>query len=250
MLDDRGGPGAIFLAAAREVQQLLLLDAMHSTPGFQVQSAYQPTQQVGGDFFQVAPLRDGRILVMVGDVSGKGLKAAMNVSLIVGAIKMVAESTSSPAAILTELNAGLHGRLQNGFATCLALALAPDGTCTSATAGHPAPFLNDREIDLPGSLPLGMLSTAEYTETVTPLRQGDLLTLYSDGLLEARGKGGELYGFARLQSLIATRPSAQQALQAAIDFGQDDDITVLTITRLPLPHPELVAHATPVLAPA
>jgi serine phosphatase RsbU (regulator of sigma subunit) len=187
---------------------------------------------------------------MVGDVSGKGLKAAMNVSLIVGAIKMVTESNCSPAAILEGLNAGLHGRLQNGFATCLALALAPDGTCTSATAGHPAPFLNDREIDLPGSLPLGMLSTAEYTETVTPLRQGDLLTLYSDGLLEARGKGGELYGFARLQTLIATRPSAQKALQAAIDFGQDDDITVLTITRLPLPHTELVAHATPVLAPA
>jgi hypothetical protein len=131
---------------ARELQQVLVPEALPSLPGFAITSAYRPAQEVGGDFFQIIPLEGGSTLVILGDVSGKGLKAAMAVSLIVGAARMVAEFTSSPAEILAGLNRRLDGRLQGGFATCIAMRLDPDGNCTIASAGHPAPFLNKREL--------------------------------------------------------------------------------------------------------
>jgi serine phosphatase RsbU (regulator of sigma subunit) len=122
--------------------------------------------------------------------------------------------------------------MQGGFTTCLALRLGPDGHCTVASAGHPAPFLNDRELDLPGALPLGLTAEASYHETAFDLREGDRFSLYTDGLLEARSASGELFSFARVDALFATRPDAAQATEAAVSFGQDDDITVLTLTRL------------------
>ncbi len=116
-----------------------------------------------------------------------------------------------------------------------------------AAAGHPAPWLNGREIDLPGALPLGLMHNSSYSETVLQLKEGDYLTLYTDGLLEARGASGELFGFARLQQLFLQKPTAAQATDAAVQFGQDDDITVLTLTRLD-PHNEPSAvHEAPAL---
>jgi hypothetical protein len=103
--------------------------------------------------------------------------------------------------------------------------------CTLASAGHPAPFLNDQELILAGALPLGLSPSVIYEETTFSLQVGDHCSLYTDGLLEARNGTGELYSFARLQTLFATRPNAEQATQAAVAFGQDDDITVLTLTR-------------------
>jgi hypothetical protein len=217
---------------ARELQQVLIPETLPDIPGFTLTSAYKPAQEVGGDFFQIIPFVGGSTLVVLGDVSGKGLKAAMAVSLIVGATRMVAEFTISPAEILAGLSRRLHGRLQGGFATALALRLDPDGNCTLATAGHPAPFLGETELTLPGALPLGLDSTASYEETSFYLGVSDHLALYTDGLLEACSQTGEIYGFDRLKALFATRPSAQQAMDAAVEFGQDDDITVLTLTRL------------------
>jgi hypothetical protein len=217
---------------ARELQQVLVPDSLLEIPGFALSSAYRPALEVGGDFFQIIPQDGGSTLVVLGDVSGKGLKAAMAVSLIVGAIRTLAEATSSPAEILAGLNRRLYGRLQGGFATCMAMRLHRDGLCTIATAGHPAPFLNDVELNLPGALPLGFTTTATYEENTVTLRPGDHFALYTDGLLEARSRSGELYGFERLETLFATRPNAEQATEAAVAFGQDDDITVLTFTRL------------------
>jgi hypothetical protein len=217
---------------ARELQQVLVPEALPSLPGFALTSAYRPAQEVGGDFFQIIPLEGGSTLVILGDVSGKGLKAAMAVSLIVGAARMVAEFTSSPAEILAGLNRRLDGRMQGGFATCIAMRLDPDGNCTIASAGHPAPFLNKRELTLPGALPLGIAPNSRYEETTVRLAAGDHFALYTDGLLEARSLSGELYGFERLETLLSTRPNAAQATEAAVNFGQDDDITVLTLTRL------------------
>ena len=218
---------------AREVQQVLVPEALPSLPGFAVTSAYRPAQEVGGDFFQIIPLNSGSTLVILGDVSGKGLKAAMAVSLIVGAARMVADYTASPADILAGLNRRLHGRLQGGFATAIAMRLDRDGTCAISSAGHPAPFFNQREMILPGALPLGIEPNAVYEEMTMNLRVGDHFALYTDGLLEARSQTGELYSFERLETLFATNPNAAQATQAAVNFGQDDDITVLTLTRLP-----------------
>jgi len=189
---------------------------------------------VGGDFFQLVPAEGncaGSTLVVIGDVSGKGLKAAMSVALIVGAIRTLVEISSSPSEILAGINRRVCGRLQDGFVTCLILRLDPDGTCVMANAGHPPPFLNDREMEAPGALPLGLISDLGYAEHRTRLKQNDHLTLYTDGLLEARNPVGELFGFERMHALFATKPSAAEAAQIAVDFGQDDDITVLTLTR-------------------
>ena len=106
------------------------------------------------------------------------------------------------------------------------------GDCALASAGHPAPFLNERELELPGALPLGIAREVEYEESAFKLKTGDHFSLYTDGLLEARSPSGELYSFARLQRLFASHPSAAQATQAAVNFGQDDDITVLTLARI------------------
>jgi len=217
---------------ARELQQVLVPETIPTLAGFSLTSAYRPAQEVGGDFFQIIPLESGSTLIVLGDVSGKGLKAAMAVSMIVGAIRTLVEATSSPAAILSGLNRRLVGRLQGGFATAVALRLDSDGSCTIACAGHPAPFVNERELAVPGALPLGVATDAGFDETRIQLGERDQLALYTDGLLEARSQNGELYSFDRLRTLFSTRPTAEQAAEAAVNFGQDDDITVLTLTRI------------------
>lgn len=221
--------------SARELQQVLIPETLPELPGYAVTSAYRPAQEVGGDFFQIIPLEGkqaGSTLILLGDVSGKGLKAAMTVSLIVGAARTLARFAPRPAELLAELNLRLDGRLQGGFVTCLAMLLDKDGSCTLASAGHPAPFLNDRELPLPGALPLGVVASATYDEASIDLFEGDRFTLYTDGLLEARNADGEIFSFQRLDALFATRPNAGQATDAAVEFGQEDDITVLVLTRL------------------
>jgi hypothetical protein len=217
---------------ARELQQVLVPENLPALVGFNLTSAYRPAQEVGGDFFQIIPLEEGSTLIVLGDVSGKGLKAAMAVSMIVGAVRTLVEATSRPAEILAGLNRRLFGRLQGGFATAVALRLDGDGTCTIACAGHPAPFVNDQELIFPGTLPLGVLPKAAFEETKFQMGERDQLALYTDGLLEARSQNGDLYSFARLKTLFASRPTAEQAAEAAVNFGQDDDITVLTLTRV------------------
>jgi hypothetical protein len=217
---------------ARELQQVLVPENLPALAGFNLTTAYRPAQEVGGDFFQIIPLEEGSTLIVLGDVSGKGLKAAMAVSMIVGAVRTLVEATSRPAEILAGLNRRLFGRLQGGFATAVALRLDSDGTCTIACAGHPAPDVNDEELIFPGTLPLGVLPKAEFEETRFQMGERDQLALYTDGLLEARSQNGDLYSFGRLKTLFATRPTAEQAAEAAVNFGQDDDITVLTLTRI------------------
>lgn len=221
--------------SARELQQVLIPESLPALPGFAFTSSYRPAQEVGGDFFQVIPLEgeyEGSTMILLGDVSGKGLKAAMTVSLIVGASRTLARYAPSPAEMLAELNLRLFGRLKGGFVTCLAVRLDAAGNCTVASAGHPAPFLNKKEIAMPGTLPLGILPAAMYEEKTLALKEGDHFALYTDGLLEARSASGEIFSFERLDALFATRPDAAKATEAAINFGQDDDITVLTLTRL------------------
>jgi hypothetical protein len=218
--------------SAQELQQLLVPNTLPALPGYAVTSAYLPAQEVGGDFFQVIPLPQESALLIVGDVSGKGLKAAMTVSLIVGALRSLVETTEDPAVILSGLNRRLYGRLRGGFATCLVLRLGAEGECVMASAGHLAPFLNGDEITVPPALPLGLIAEAEFETATASVGIGDRLTLYTDGLLEARNAAGELFGFRRVAELVAGTPDAREAAESGIRFGQDDDITVLTATRL------------------
>lgn len=190
---------------------------------------------MGGDFFQIIPFTNEAdnsqsAMIVLGDVSGKGLKAPMTVSLLVGAIRSIVETTQDPAQILAALNRRLHGRMRNGFATCLALRLDASGNGTLANAGHLPPFLNGSEFPLPPALPLGLLAEAGYETTAVHLAASDRLTLYTDGLLEARNPAGELFGFARIGAISGN--TSEQIAKAAQLFGQDDDITVLMLTLI------------------
>ena len=216
---------------AQELQQVLVPQSLPQVAGYVVASAYRPAQVVGGDFYQIIALPGGDSLAVVGDVSGKGLKAAMTVSLIVGALRAFAETTSDPAALLAALNRRLHERLRDGFSTCIAIRIGTSGSCLIANAGHLAPYRNVQEIPLPPGLPLGVVPEAEYASVSLQLSPAETLTLLSDGVVEARNKKGELFGFERTREISGE--SAEGIAQAAQEFGQEDDITVLTLQFAP-----------------
>jgi serine phosphatase RsbU (regulator of sigma subunit) len=155
------------------------------------------------------------------------------VALIVGALRSIVEMTTGPGEILSALNRRLYGRLRHGFATCLVLRLGSDGACVLANAGHLPPFVNGLEVELPNALPLGLLPEAEYESCEIQMNPGDGLTLYTDGLLEARNAEGDLFGFSRIAELLAEPLGAGQVADAAQRFGQEDDITVLTLRMMP-----------------
>lgn len=216
------------LEAARAVQKVLIPNEVPSIPGFSVETAYQPAAQVGGDFFQIIPLNAGGALIAIGDVSGKGMPAAMTVSLLVGTLRTLAYYTQSPEEILTAMNRRMLSRSHGGFTTCLVLRLDSAGTLTMANAGHIAPYLDGQEVDVESGLPLGLDGSAEYHETTFGLGNHAQLTLLTDGVVEARKPSGELLGFERTREL-STHP-AREVAQAAQLFGQQDDITVLTLS--------------------
>ena len=214
------------LAAARSVQELMIPQEKLATPGFEVDAVYNPANEVGGDFYHVQPAPEGGLLVVIGDVAGKGLQAAMNVSMLMGALRRTPEH--SPAKILQSLNRVLVG--SDSFTTCQAIWFGADGALVLSSAGHLPPYLNSQEIPLPGTLPLGALADATYEEVRLYLHPGDRLLLMSDGVVEARQPSGELFGFDRVYNL--SNQSAFYIADAAKEFGQEDDITVLTIRRL------------------
>jgi hypothetical protein len=219
------------MQAARAVQQLILPESKEIFAGFHVDSVYTPAQQVGGDFFQILSDGAGGILIVIGDVAGKGLPAAMLVSMLVGVVRATAEETHEPSRILRKLHDRLLGSAGEGFSTALAAHIAHNGLVTIANAGHLSPYLDGKEIDLPGALPLGVSAGGDYQSIVFTLQPGSRLTFYTDGVVEARNQAGELFGFDRAQAISVS--TAAIITKQAVDFGQGDDITVATIERLP-----------------
>jgi hypothetical protein len=214
------------LEAARGMQEVMVPRNIDAA-GFQIETAYIPAQEVGGDFYQLFPTTDGGLLIVIGDVSGKGLKAAMLVSMIVGSLRSVVDHTCSPALILRHLNRLLIGHTDDKFATCCCALMYPDGRVIAANAGHLSPYAAGAEIELPPGIPLGISLDAEYDETQFQLPPGARLLLISDGVVEARNKSGELYGFERTQTLSVL--AVNQIAEKVQEFGQDDDITILGI---------------------
>ena len=214
------------LAAARSVQELMIPQEKVKTPGFEVESVYNPAAEVGGDFFHIENTPDGGMLIVIGDVAGKGLKAAMNVSMLVGALRGV--DVHSPAKVLQSLNRAMVG--SDSFTTCQAAWFGPNGELVMANAGHLPPYLNSQEIAIPGGLPVGVLADVAYDEIRLFLHPGDRVLFLSDGVVEARQPSGELFGFDRVHNL--SNQSAFYIADAAKEFGQEDDITVLTVRRL------------------
>jgi hypothetical protein len=219
--------------AARHVQELLVPSQSINVPGFDTDASYHPAAEVGGDFFQLFSASNDALLVIVGDVSGKGMKAALVVSMIVGALQN--RRSDAPSALLRELNTVLLSRSQGGFTTCSCALFSADGSLTIASAGHLAPYRNGEEVATPPGLPLGIDADAHWTELHIKLEPGDRVLWVSDGVVEARNGKRDLLGFQRAQEL-ATGPAVEIA-QAARQFGQEDDITVVSITRVPTPVP-------------
>lgn len=224
------------VAAARSVQALLIPTQLPSNHNFMLESAYLPVDGVGGDFFQVLPLKDDSLLIVVGDVSGKGLQAAMNSSTLVGALRN--ELSYDPATVLMHLNRVLLGAVSTPgavpeldaapcFATCLCARIFPDGTLIVANAGHLGPYRDGRELELLPGLPLGVIADITYEQSTFRLKYGDRLVFLSDGVVEATNSEGELFGFDRTRQ-VSNEP-ARYIAQTAKRFGQTDDITVLSV---------------------
>ncbi len=216
------------MASAREIQQYLIPEKLPDTPDLAIQSVYVPSREVGGDFFQVLPdPRNGSTLIVVGDVAGKGLKAGMLSALIVGAIRTAFKFTSDPGAILALLNERLQGR---GLVTCLAMRIDRDGSVEFANAGHLPPYIDGKELAMEGAFPLGALPDISFPSFPFHLDPGKPMLLVSDGVVEAQNPHGELFGFERTAAI--SKQSAESIAQAAQAFGQEDDITVLTLKLL------------------
>ncbi len=226
---------ALDVKQAQEVQQVILPESRTELPGLVVESEYRPAREVGGDFFQIIPNQtDGSLFIVAGDVTGKGLKAGMLVAVLVGAIRNQAEHSSDPLFLLQALNRRLLGR-NDAQATCLALRIAADGEALLANAGHPPPYRNGEPLAMEGALPLGVMDEAEFSVMQFTLAQGDRLMLMSDGVAEATDADRQLFGFDRVQELLKRGKSASEVATAAQHFGQEDDISVITVTRASVP---------------
>jgi hypothetical protein len=222
---------ALDVKQAQEVQQVILPEARLVLPGLTIESEYRPAREVGGDFFQIIPHKtDGSVLIVAGDVTGKGLQAGMLVALLVGAIRTEEQRGTDPTSMLSTLNQRLMGR-GNAQATCLALHIAADGHATLANAGHIAPYLNGEELPMVGALPLGVFEGAESSVLHFQLRPADRLVLMSDGIAEATDATGHLFGFDRVHHLLQTSTTAAEVANTAQTFGQEDDISVISVTR-------------------
>lgn len=232
---------------ARQVQQVMLPRELPPVPGLRIEGDYRPAREVGGDFFQILPdERDGSVLMIVGDVTGKGLCAGMMVAMIVGIVNAAARDDADPVAMLTTLNEHLCER-GHATATCLMLRIGRDGEAKLANAGHLPPYLNGKELPMEGALPLGVLPGVDFPVTRFALRDGDSLMLISDGVAEAQDADGVLFGFERIGELLRQPITAAELAAAAQLFGQEDDILVLRVDRLHAPTAEQHSHRAMVL---
>jgi hypothetical protein len=222
---------ALDVKQAQEVQRVILPEDIPSVPGLTIENEYRPAREVGGDFFQILPnAADGSLLIVAGDVAGKGLQAGMLVALLVGAIRSTCEMNADPLFVLRALNRRLLGRGE-AQATCLAMRITADGAVTLANAGHLPPYLNGQPLEVEGALPLGVIEDAGSTVTHFQLQENDRLVLASDGIVEAMDEQGQLFGFTRVQELLQARLSASELAATAQSFGQRDDISVIAVTR-------------------
>lgn len=210
--------------SARKIQQLLLPVEAAQSENWMIEASYRPAREVGGDFYQVADRADGSRIIVVGDVSGKGLEAAMMASVAVGAFRSA--DTSSPAEVLEIMNRALTGHGRSGFVTCVCVRFHGDGV-TLASAGHPAPWCDGIETHVAAGLPLGIDADAAFQESAF---HGRRFTFVSDGVMEAINPQGELFGFERTAAISVN--SAEEIAETARAWGQNDDITVVTVQRL------------------
>jgi serine phosphatase RsbU (regulator of sigma subunit) len=235
------------LQVARRIQQASLPKEVPTLEGWQISPFYQPAREVGGDFYDFHPLSEGRLGLVVGDATGKGVPAALVMSTTCGMLQAVSQTldSSSPAEVLERVNEALTVRIPaNMFVTCFYAILDPSsGRFTYANAGHDLPYLHrngDAEELRARGMPLGLMPGMSYEEGETSLTEGDSVLFYSDGLVEAHDPEGEMFGFPRLRALVAEHGEEKAIGDSLLEelysfvgevWEQEDDITLLTLKR-------------------
>jgi serine phosphatase RsbU (regulator of sigma subunit) len=234
------------LRVARHIQQASLPKEVPELEGWQITPFYQPAREVGGDFYDFHPLSEGRLGLIVGDATGKGVPAALVMSTTCGMLRLAARNYSSPGEMLERVNEALFPYTpSNMFVTCFYAILNPkSGHLIYANAGHDLPYLRLRngeakELRARG-MPLGLMPGMGYEEKEIALRAGEAALFYSDGLVEAHDPKGEMFGFPKLRGLVAEHGEEQslenflvEELYSFVGKGweQEDDITLLTLRR-------------------
>jgi serine phosphatase RsbU (regulator of sigma subunit) len=235
------------LRLARSIQQAFLPEEVPTLEGWQISPLYQPAREVGGDFYDFHHLSGGRLGLVVGDATGKGVPAALVMSTTCGMLRAVSQAldSSSPGEMLRRVNEALVPSIPaNMFVTCFYAILDPKkGSLRYANAGHDVPYLHRNsaaeELRARG-MPLGLMPGMSYEEKEIVLDAGDSAFFYSDGLIEAHRPNGEMFGFPRLRALIAEhaeKESLEEALLGELysfvgeGWEQEDDITLLTLRR-------------------
>ena len=231
------------LRVARLIQQTLLPKDLPALPGWQIASYYQPARAVGGDFYDFLPFEDGRLGLVIGDVTDKGVPAALVMATTRSILRTAAQSGGSPGQVLERANNLLCPDIPpKMFVTCLYAILDPaTGRLEYANAGHDLPYQRQgasaQELRARG-MPLGLMPGMRYEENATVLAPGDSLLLYSDGLVEAHNPARDMFGFPRLMRLIAAHddatPLIDTLLAALADFTgagweQEDDVTLVAL---------------------
>ncbi len=240
------------LRVARSIQQALLPQGLPQLEGWKISHHYQPATEVGGDFYDFFELEVGRLGLVEGDATGKGMPAALVASATCSMLRAVAQAlgSSSPGEVLSRVNETLLARIPpNMFVTCFYAILDPkSGRLRYANAGHDMPYLRRRggeceELRARG-MPLGLMPGMGYEEKETILEAGEAALFYSDGLVEAHDPKGEMFGFPRLRALVAERGEERslgdfllEELYSFVGEGweQEDDITLLTLERSAAP---------------
>jgi serine phosphatase RsbU (regulator of sigma subunit)/predicted ester cyclase len=236
------------LLVARRIQQASLPKEVPTLEGWKISPYYRPAREVGGDFYDFHLLPEGRLGVVVGDATGKGVPAALVMSTTCGMLQLAAQAlgSSSPGEVLAQVNEALLARIPTSmFVTCFYAILEPkSATLSYANAGHDLPYLQCRgeaeELRARG-MPLGLMPGMGYEEKEIVLDAGEVALFYSDGLVEAHDPKGEMFGFPRLRALIAEHTDEERPLEDFLmeelysfvgeGWEQEDDITLLTLRR-------------------
>jgi serine phosphatase RsbU (regulator of sigma subunit)/ketosteroid isomerase-like protein len=244
------------LLVGRRIQQASLPNEVPELEGWEIAPHYQPAREVGGDFYDFHLLSEGRLGVVVGDATGKGVPAALVMATTSGMLQLAAAAldSSSPGAVLERVNETLFARIPpNMFVTCFYCILEPQsGRLVYANAGHDLPYLRhgdgDAEELRARGMPLGLMPGMSYEEKEVVLDAGQSVLFYSDGLVEAHDPKGEMFGFPRLRALVAEHGDEEEErslgdflLKELYSFTgegweQEDDITLLTLRRLSSAH--------------
>jgi serine phosphatase RsbU (regulator of sigma subunit)/CHASE1-domain containing sensor protein len=236
------------LRVARDIQHALLPKDLPELEGWEIAHCYRPAREVGGDFYDFLRLEDGRVGFVIGDVSGKGIAAALVMANTQSVLRAVVHRGSvAPEQVLAEANEILCAYIPptNMFVTCFYAILEPEsGRLRYANAGHDLPYERHAgRVDKlrARGMPLGLMPGMGYEEKEAVLVAGDDLLFYSDGLVEAHGPKGEMFGFPRLQDLVRAHRSGDSSLIgfllselarfAGEGWEQEDDITLVTLQR-------------------